>query len=109
MVKKGTKAWKQEYVTTIYGIDRKTNRLRSVSVQRDGTMVAMNSDGTYHRHFRPGSSPEHEAVVAFGLTDVLSVPESMRENVSYKKKIDELAAKATALAEDGEPTEGSEK
>lgn len=102
MTKPGAKAWKQEYVKTIYGIDRKTNKIRSVSVQRDGTMVAMNPDGTYRRHSRPGSSAEHEAVVAFGLTDVLSVPENMSENVSYKKMVEELAAKAAGLAKDDE-------
>lgn len=97
MPKPGTKAWKQEYVKTIYGIDRKTNKVRSVSVQRDGTMVGMNRDGSYTRHSRPGSSPEHEAVVAFGLTDILSVPENMRENPRYQEMVEELAARAADL------------
>lgn len=84
--KKGTKAYKQEYVTVHYGIHAETLEVRSIYQQRDGTLC-----GTYGNHYvMLGRDARSEIALVWNIRDVISLPILM-DNSSTIEKLKALA------------------
>lgn len=98
MAKRGTKAYDQEYVTVVYGINRQTKEVDSVWVQRNRVLVGSRADGTDYRHpIKPGWTAEREAGLIFGLTEVFSTPVALHDSEFTKKRLEELREKAEKM------------
>lgn len=99
--KKGTKAYREEYIQVVYGISRETKTVRSVYVQRNGVLSSMNRDGTSIRHpIKPGWTAEREAGLIFGLTDTFMTPVGLSSDEFTKRRLAELEAKAHAMRDE---------
>jgi hypothetical protein len=94
----GTTKKTDEYVRIFYGIHNKSYEFKSVWLTRGGTLSSTNSNGQ-HSSYKIGHAHDAKNVVAnvFGLTDVLDVSIAMIENTSFKKRLEELEAKASAM------------
>lgn len=96
--KKGTKAYKSEYVTVYMGINMLTFAVESVWESRDGTLSGPNGGSAHTGSHRPGQG---EATIVFNLTNVQSLPVYLYESHAsrIRKELEEKAAVMRAESE----------
>lgn len=89
--KKGTKAYREEYVYAHYGINMNTLGVQTVLERRDGTL----SGGSANHYVMPGRHAASELIIVFNLTDVRTLPIHMMQSHGdeVKKELEQLAAK----------------
>ena len=95
----------EEIVETIYGIDPKTFEVARLSLTRGGTLTRWWGDGrVYPHHIEHGRSARSEAIVVFGLMDILSVPALLDGADSTKASVKKLEEKAAEMKRKAEET-----
>lgn len=93
-----TKRQNSEYVTVYYGINPKTFTVESIWQQRDGTLVKSAASGIGGQHYPlKGRSAEHEILVVWHLTDIVSTPVNFIDAEFAKESRRKLEEKAAAM------------
>lgn len=72
--KKGTKAYKEEYIYIHYGVDLTSLEVKTAWERRDGRL----SVGETNYYVMPGRSTLGELLIVFNMGDVESLPISMQ-------------------------------
>jgi hypothetical protein len=84
--KKGTRAYKEEYVYVHYGIHMDTLDVVSIWERRDGRL----SLGNFGHSTMPGRNQISEILIVFGVGDVVSLPVGM-DSASTLERLRKLA------------------
>jgi hypothetical protein len=93
--KRGTKAYKEEYVNVYWGINPRSKLVERAYRRRDGVLAKMNPDGVTVLHpVKPGWTAEAEIGLVFGLRQVFGVPIAREDHESVKRRVAELKAQA---------------
>lgn len=105
MARNRTKAYREAAIRQIWGINRITRRVESVSVHRDGVLSKLGPDLAYITHpIKPGWTAENEARLVFGLTETFSVPIELADSDYTKSRVEELKARTAATVDGTGPT-----
>ncbi len=95
-----TRKQDREYATVHYGINPKTFAVETVWQQSDGTLVKSAVTGVGGTHYPlPGRSAEHEILVVWHLTDIMSAPANLMDAEVAKENRRKLEEKAAAMKE----------
>ncbi|MGV2067045.1 hypothetical protein [Agrobacterium sp. 22-226-1] len=89
--KKGTKAYKEEYIYIHYGIHMDTFEVVSIWERRDGRL----SLGNFNHYTMPGRNQISEMLIVFGVSDVVSVPIGMND-ANIRERLTKLAEEKKA-------------
>lgn len=101
MAKRGTKAYDQEYLWVVYGINPRLKKVQSVWVQRNRVLSGSRDDGAPVQHpIKPGWTAEREAGLIFGLREVFSVPAALSDSDYTKQRVEELRERAANWIEE---------
>lgn len=89
--KKGTKAYKEEYIYIHYGIHMDTLDVVSVWERRDGRL----SLGDFNHYTMPGRNQISEMIIVFGVGDVVTIPVGM-DATSTRERLAKLSEEKKA-------------
>jgi hypothetical protein len=89
--KKGTKAYKEEYVRIHYGIHMESLEVVSVWERRDGRL----SFGDFSHYTMPGRNQIAELLIVFSIGDVVTLPVGY-DSTKTEESLEELAAQKRA-------------
>jgi hypothetical protein len=88
----------EEIIETLYGINPKTFEVETVSLNRGGELRKSGKDVEPRTHYvAHARDPKSEVRIAFGLTNVFSVPQALVEQESTKRRVEELRKKAAEM------------
>jgi hypothetical protein len=96
--RKGTKAYREEYVYIYMGLHSETLNVISVWQRRDGVMSGPNG---YKHVPHPGSRPESEAALVFHLIEARMVPAHMYQDraKAIQEELEQVAERIRAERE----------
>jgi hypothetical protein len=90
----------EEIIETLYGINPKTFEVETVSLNRGGELRKLGKDVEPRtHHVAHARDPKSEARIAFGLTNVFSVPQALVDQESTKRRVEELRKRAAEMKE----------
>jgi hypothetical protein len=95
-VARHTRPGGEEIIETLYGINSKTFDVETVSLNRGGELRKLGKSGEPH-HLARGRDPKSEVRIAFGLTNVFSVPQALVDQESTKRRVEELRKRAAEM------------
>lgn len=87
-----------EIIETLYGINPKTFDVETVSLNRGGELRKLGKDVEPRTHrMAHARDPKAEVRIAFGLTNVFSVPQALVDQEVTKRRVEELWKRAAEM------------
>jgi hypothetical protein len=88
----------EEIIETLYGINPNTFEVETVSLNRGRELRKSGKDVELRTHYvASGRDPKSEVRITFGLTNVFSVPQSLVDQESTKRRVEELRKRAAEM------------
>jgi hypothetical protein len=89
----------EEIIETLYGINPKTFEVETVSLNRSGELRNLGKDVESTHYVAHARDPKSEVRIAFGLTNVFSVPQALVDQETTKRRVEELRKRAAEMRE----------